>query len=63
MADLNVVDIDGYIENNVVGTLTIQYGTPTLSLSSSNMQIIGRDENKLQLIFNLDDFEILQGVK
>lgn len=60
---LSINDIETFIESQTTGTFTLSFGSPTLSLSSDNVQIVANDNGKLSLVFNLDDIELLQGTK
>jgi len=48
---------------NVTGQLFLQYGTPTVTLSSSRMQITGDDLGAVDIEILDDDFELLIGAK
>lgn len=58
--DLHEVQID----NREIG-LSIQYGTNTISFSTSNLQIVGYnpDKQKFEFVINGDDFELYQGIR
>jgi hypothetical protein len=56
--------IEEEIENQEVRQLFIQYGTPTITLSSDRMQLVNHDGfDEVDSVFLDDDFELLIGSK
>lgn len=56
--------IEETIENNTVGQFFLQYGSPTITLSSNRMQLVSHNGfDEVDSFFLDDDLELLIGSK
>lgn len=56
-------DVEKMIEQQQRQQLFIQYGTPTITLSSNAMQVVGQGTDEIEAVLLDDDFELLIGSK